>query len=179
MLAGLDIKPEAVPRRRPWRRRMLDPIIALLTQGVTAEKISLTLAVGMVCSMFPILGTTSLLNLGVGLWLRLNQPILQTLNQVLGPVHLVMIIFYVRVGEWLWRATDDRFTLGDMLRAFHEESFGDFLRQFGMAGVHAITAWAITAPLLFAIIYLPLRPVIHGLARRIGAEPPKQGRRFF
>lgn len=173
MLDRLETRPAHAPRRPFWRRRILDPIITLLTQGVTAEKISLTLAVGAVCSMFPFLGTTSLLNLLVGLWLRLNQPILQTLNQLLGPVHLVMIVFYVRLGEWIWRAGENRFTVSEMLRVFREESFREFLNRFGTLGWHAATAWALTAPVLFAIVYFPLRPLIHGLARRIGTEPPK------
>lgn len=152
---------------------MLDPVIALLTQGVTAEKIAQTLAVGTVCSLFPFLGTTTLLNLGVGLWLRMNQPIMQSLNYLLTPVHLVMIVVYVRIGEWVWRAGEDRFTVGEMVRVFRDETFVAFLNRFGLAGWHAFTAWLITAPLVFALVYFPLRPLLHRLARRIGTEPPR------
>ena len=136
-----------------WQRRVREPIIALFTQGITPDRVALTLAVGTACSLFPFLGFTSLLNLGVGLWLRLNQPILQTLNQLLGPVHLVMIVLYVRLGEWLWRMQDDRFTVGEMLRVFREASLGEFLHHFGWAGIHAFTAWALTTPLLIAVVY--------------------------
>lgn len=156
-----------------WRRRVVDPVVALLTQGVTAEKIAQTLAVGAVCSLFPFFGTTSLLNLGVGLALRMNQPILQAFNQLLGPVQVVMILVYVRMGEWIWRAGESRFTVGEVLRTFREESFVEFLNRFGVAGLHALTAWLITAPLLLAAVYYPLRPVLHRLARRIGTESTK------
>jgi len=169
----LETTPQPPPRRSSWRQRVLDPVIALLTQGVTAEKIAQTLAVGAVCSMFPFLGTTTLLNLGVGLWLRMNQPIMQSLNYLLTPVHLLMIVVYVRIGEWVWRAGEDRFTVTEMLRVFRDETFIAFLRRFGVAGGHAFTAWLITAPLLFAAIYFPLRPLLHRLARRIGTETPR------
>lgn len=149
---------------------MLDPIIALLTQGVTAEKVALTLAVGTVCSLFPFLGTTTALNFGMGLALRMNQPILQSLNYLLTPVHIVMIVVYVRIGEWVWRAGEDRFTVGEMVRVFREETFVAFVHRFGVAGGHAFTAWVLTAPLLFALIYYPLRPLLHRLGRRIGTE---------
>ena len=147
----------------------------LLTQGVTPEKIAQTLGVGAVCSMFPFLGTTSLLNLGVGLWLRLNQPILQTMNQLLGPVHLVMIVAYVRAGEWIWRAGEDRFTIAEMVRVFRDETFGAFLNRFGLAGWHAFTAWFLTAPLLFAIVYYATRPVLQRLGRRLAVQADDQG----
>jgi uncharacterized protein (DUF2062 family) len=143
-----------------WRRRLVDPLVALLTQGVTPDRLAATLAVGSVCSLFPFLGATSALNLGVGLWLRMNQPVLQGLNQLLGPVQVAMILVYVRIGERIWRAPEaDRFSLGEMMRAFGELPFTGFLQRFGQAGVHAFTAWALTAPLLLAAIYLPLRPI--------------------
>jgi uncharacterized protein (DUF2062 family) len=143
-----------------WRRRLVDPLVALLTQGVTPDRLAATLAVGSVCSLFPFLGATSALNLGVGLWLRMNQPVLQGLNQLLGPVQAAMILVYVRIGERIWRAPEaDRFSLGEMMRAFGELPFTGFLQRFGQAGVHAFTAWALTAPLLLAAIYLPLRPI--------------------
>jgi uncharacterized protein (DUF2062 family) len=149
-----------------WRRRILAPLGALLAQGTTPAQLARTVALGTVCSLFPFLGTTSVLNLVAGLALRMNQPLLQTLNQVLGPVQLAMILVYVRAGEWLWGATGDgRFSVGAMIGAFSELSFTEFLAQFGRAGLHAFTAWALTAPLLFVLVWLPLRPVLARLAR--------------
>lgn len=150
-----------------WRRRLVDPLLAQLTQGVSADKLTATLAVGSVCSLFPFLGATSALNFVVGLCLRMNQPILQTLNQLMGPVHLVMILVYVRMGEAIWRAPEaDRFSIVEMITAFSQLSFGDFLQRFGWAGVHAFTAWVLTAPLLLITIYLSFRTMLRRLAAR-------------
>ncbi len=163
--------PAANAQRSFWQRRVRDPILALFTQGITPDKVALTLAVGTACSLFPFLGFTSLLNLGVGLWLRLNQPILQTLNQLLGPLQLVLIVLYVRLGEWLWRTPDNRFTISEMLRVFREATIGEFLQRFGWAGVHAFTAWALTAPLAIAVIYFALRPTLRRLASKAAFHP--------
>ena len=143
---------------------MIAPLTAQLTQGVTPDKLAATLAVGTACSLLPFLGATSLLNLAVGLRLRMNQPILQTLNQLLTPLQLVMILIYVRLGEWLWSAQDARFTVADMLRTFREETFANFLNRFGWAGVHAATAWTLTTPLLIAALYFAIRPTLRRLA---------------
>lgn len=158
--------PAASTRPSFWRRRVREPLVALFTQGVTPDKIALTLGVGTACSLFPFLGTTTALNLGVGLWLRLNQPLLQSLNYLLTPVHLAMILVYVRLGEWIWRAQDDHFTVAEMLRVFRDASLADFLRRFGWAGLHAFTAWALTAPLLVAVLYFSLRPALRRLASK-------------
>lgn len=157
----------AAPRRGFWRRRLGDPVIALLTQGITADKVSYTLALGTGLSLFPFLGFTSLLNLAVGLALRLNQPLLQTLNQLLGPIQLVMIVVYIRLGERIWGAERLPFSIELLIQVFRDASFSEFLRRFGMAGVHAFTAWLITLPLLVLGLNRLLRPLIRRVARRL------------
>lgn len=147
------------PRESWWSRRLVQPLRRQLTQGVSPEALALTFGVGTACAVFPFLGFTSLLNLGTGAALRLNQPLLQLLNQVLGPAQLALILVYVRAGEWLWRSEDGAFTIGEMLRTFRERSLVEFLERFGWAGVHAFSAWAITSPLLVAMVYFALRPI--------------------
>ena len=156
----------AAPSRSFWQRRVRDPLVALLAQGLTADRIALTLGVGSVCALFPFLGFTSLLNLGVGWWLGLNQPVLQALNQLLGPVQLAMIVVYVRAGEWLWQVEDGRFSLSTMVQTFREASVGEFLQRFGWAGVHAASAWVLTSPLLLAAVYFFSRPLLRRLASK-------------
>jgi uncharacterized protein (DUF2062 family) len=150
-----------------WRRRIVGPIRAQLTQGVSPDTIALTIGVGTACSIFPFLGFTTLLNLGAGFALRMNHPILQTLNQLLGPVQLLLILVYVRIGEVIWRATDDRFTLGEMMSTFRDANFSEFLQRFGWAGAHALTAWLVTSPLLVAAITLATRPALRRALRKI------------
>ncbi|MFH1496802.1 MAG: DUF2062 domain-containing protein [Verrucomicrobiota bacterium] len=155
------------PHRSFWRRRLLDPIAALLTQGVTPDKIAATLATALTFGLFPFLGTTTTICLLVGLWFRMNQPILQTINQLLTPLHLVMILVYVRLGERIWGAsTEDKFSVIDMLRAFDELTFREFFHRFGQAGLHALTAWTLTAPLLFCAVYYGTRPLLRRFVRR-------------
>jgi uncharacterized protein (DUF2062 family) len=156
-----------VPASRPpsfWQRRLLQPIRALLTHGVTPDKIALTFAVGTACSLLPFLGFTSLLNLGVGLWLRLNQPILQTLNQILGPLQLALILVYVRLGEKIWRAPPMPLSVSTLIHSFRE-SPGAFLQRFAWTGVHAATAWLLSVPLIIGGIYYTLRPVMRKFSR--------------
>ncbi len=157
-----------------WQRRIVAPLLGQLTQGTSPAKLALTLGIGSVCSLFPFLGFTTALNLAVGVRLRLNQAILQALNYALSPVHLVMIVVYVHLGERLWRApADSRFSVTEMLHVFHEADFGTFFRQFGQAGLYALSAWVLSAPLIFALIYFSTRPLLQRLAlrRRTVATP--------
>ena len=84
-----------------WRRRVLGVALAQLRQGITPQRIALTVALGAVLGLFPILGTTTALCLLAGVFLKLNQPILQVVNWVAAPLQLPGIYFFVRTGERL------------------------------------------------------------------------------
>ena len=154
------------PRPGFWRRRVWQAIKTQLTQGVAPDQIAATIAVGTACGLFPIFGGTSIVTLAVGLVLRMNQPILQAVSQLLGILQIALILVYVRIGEVIWLSAEHHFTLKEMMREFRERSLSDFLQQFGWASVHALTAWALTSPLLVAAIYFAIRPVVRRAARR-------------
>lgn len=155
--------PATTPAPSFWQRRVVAPLRAQLTQGVSPDQLALTLAVGTACSLLPFLGFTSLLNLGVGLWLRLNQPILQTLNQLLGGVQLALILVYVRAGELIWRAQHLPLSLTQLTADFRADPWG-FFGRFGWTGLHAATAWLLSVPIIVAVIYFALRPAMRRLA---------------
>jgi uncharacterized protein (DUF2062 family) len=161
------------PRTSFWRRRVIAPITAQLTQGVSPQKIVLSLAIGASCSLFPVLGTTTLLNFLVGLWLRLNQPLLQAVNWLLGPVFLIMIPVYVRLGEWLWRVPATSFSVSVAAHEFSQDALS-FFHHFAWTAVYAVSAWLISLPLLFGGVY----GLAHLVVKRIAGwrEPPASNR---
>lgn len=153
------------PRPSFWQRRLFAPLRAQLTQGVTPDRLALTLAVGTVCSIVPFLGFTTLLNVLAGVVLRLNQPLLQTLNVLLGPVQLVLILVYVRLGEFLWRAAPMPLSIPTLVTSFRADP-GAFLERFGWTGVHAASAWLLSVPVIVATLYFATRPALRRFAAR-------------
>lgn len=149
---------------------MRDPLVNLLTQGASPEKLATGIAWSVVCSLFPFFGFTTGLNAAVALWRKLNQPLMQAVNYALSPLHLIMILVYVRAGEWLWRAQGEHFSVVEMMRSFKELTIAAFVHKFAWAGIHAFTAWAISAPLLFALAYFPARAALRRLAHLLPSD---------
>lgn len=63
-----------------------------------------------------------------------------------------------------------------MFSAFRDLPMAEFLTRFGWAGIHAFTAWLITAPLLAAAVYLPSRPLLRRAAARLAVLQPAAAR---
>lgn len=170
------MSPHTPPERRRnfWQRRVRDPIVAQLTQGITPEKIALTIAVGSAFALFPVLGTTTLLCFLVAWGLRLNQPIVQLINQALWPAHLPAIVLCIRLGEKIFGAPHVR----PSFRAMHNLLWSDpeqFFRRFGLTLMYAIVAWAIITPFYIAIVYyiaLPITRKVTSLKHRAESTPP-------
>jgi uncharacterized protein (DUF2062 family) len=140
-------------------------VLAQLRQGITAPQIALTFALGLALTVFPIFGVTASLCLLAGLWLRLNQPLLQLINWCATPLQFPAIYFFVRLGERLTHAPPVAFSILGLARAFRA-SPGAFLREFGMTGLRAMLAWALIAPPLAAVLYLLLLVPLRRLAQR-------------
>jgi len=157
--------PAASPPRTAWQRQVIDPIVAQLTQGITPEKIALTVAVGSAFALFPVLGTTTLLCLIVGITLRLNQPIIQIVNAVCATVHLPVIFGLVRLGNFIFGTTNTHVGIRMMNHMFWD-SPREFWDRFGLIVFHAIVAWSLCAPVWMVLAYCLAMPVLREVARR-------------
>lgn len=142
------------------------PVLALLTQGITSEKIAQAIAWGVTLGLFPLLGTPTLLSLAVGIPLRLNQPTLQMFRELTYPLHLATILLFMRAGESLFGAEHVPFSIPMLMERFFA-SPGQFLVEFGMIGLYAVTVWVLIAPLLLGTIYFISRPIIERLSQRL------------
>src|SRR6266849_8504129 len=87
-----------------FNRRLLRPILALLRQGVTPQKMALSLALGGALGVFPALGCTTLLCTIVAIVLRLNLPAIQIVNYFVYPIQIALLLPFFRLGEKLFRA---------------------------------------------------------------------------
>jgi uncharacterized protein (DUF2062 family) len=157
---------QAPRRRRFWQRWIVDPIAKQLTQGITPEKISLSIAVGSCLALFPILGTTTTLCLIAGVALGLNQPIIQGVNALCTCIYFPMIYAYVRLGDFLSRSARSDLDIPAMIALF-THNFRDFFHRFGVTALHAVLGWAVVAPFWIPLVYLVALKPLHVAARRI------------
>ena len=144
------------------RRRVLDPLTAQLTQGVSPGRLALALSLGGVVGVFPVLGTTTLLCAALAAALRLNQPAIQVANYLAYPLQLALFIPFFQAGAWLFDQPPVSFTLGQL----QDELGADALGTIGRYLVHdlrAVAAWAAAAPPVGVLLFALLRAVLRRL----------------
>lgn len=148
------------------QRRVVAPILAQLKQGITPEKIALTLALGGVLGVFPIIGATTALCALAAWRLQLNQPIIQLTNYLLYPVHLLLLLPFYRAGESLFGQPHvPIFSVHDLIARFQAGPL-DFLADYGMVGLYGVVVWSLLAGPTAALLYLLLRGPIRALSAR-------------
>jgi uncharacterized protein (DUF2062 family) len=168
----MPIKTNPSRLKKFWRERVVALVASQLVQGITPQKMALTIALGLSLGIFPILGATTTLCALAGICLRLNQPIIQLVNYLASPLQLMLILVFVRIGERLMRAPRISFSIPELIRKFHESPL-KFFREFGMTGLHGIIAWLVIAPFLAILIYfLLLAPLKKLSARKVPTVAP-------
>ena len=149
-------------------RRLVQPVVALLTQGITPEKIALSLAIGIVLGIFPVLGSTTLLCAAAAIVFRLNLPAIQLINYFVYPLQLILIVPFIRAGEFLFRAQPLQLSLAQML-AMARADLPHAISALWVAALHAVSAWLLVGPVMIFVLYF----LLSHLVRRVVflAEP--------
>jgi len=150
-----------------WQTRVAQPLRALFTQGLGPEKITQCLIFGAAISLFPVLGTTSLLCAAAAWRFRLNLPAIQAVNWLLAGAQLALLLPFLRLGEMVFQAPPLPFTaaeIADLARA----GLGAFILRFWRALLLAVAGWALTVIPLAALVYFPLK-------RALGRKSTQKG----
>lgn len=146
-------------------RRLVRPILELLRQGVTPEKLALSLALGVVIGVFPALGWTTVLCAIAALVLRLNIPATQLINYFMYPVQLATIIPFFRLGEILFRAPHLPLSVAQIYTMAHADLWSA-IKFLWTTNWHAMVVWLLIAPPVAALLYFALLPVFRRIVRR-------------
>jgi uncharacterized protein (DUF2062 family) len=146
-------------------KNIITPVLNLLKQGLTPEKIAASLAVGAMVSCFPILGTTTIICAIAAHFFKLNHVAIQIANYVGYPLWFIMLIPFMRLGNLIFGQEKMVFDWDAMMMHLQIDPQGFFQMYIGVA-LRACVAWAILAPIGGFILYFPLKFILQKLSRK-------------
>jgi uncharacterized protein (DUF2062 family) len=153
-------------RKNNWlRRRMFNPLLALLSHGIAPDRLALCVAIAVVVGNVPVLGISSILCAAIALAFRLNLPAIQIVQAAMAPTQILLIIPFIRLGEWIVRAPRQSVSIKEWL-ALWQQGGGVAAVALRDAVIHAGFAWALIAPFAVFLFYKLLTPVFARAAAR-------------
>jgi uncharacterized protein (DUF2062 family) len=153
-----------------FKRRLVRPILDLLRQGVTPEKIALSVALGAALGVFPALGWSTALCAIAAILLRLNLPAIQLVNYFVYPAQIALLVPFFQWGEKLFRAPHFPISVPQIYSLFHAGAW-TAIELLWTTIWHAIVVWGMLAPVFIGLLYAILLPLLRRAMRMQSIEP--------
>ncbi len=147
------------------RRRVWEPLVALLRQGASPEGLAWSVSMGLALGICPLWGTSTALCAAAGAAFRLNQVALQLANYLAYPLQLALLIPFIRLGERFFGSPHLPLSIGQLQLAFKADAWGA-LGAFWSSLWHASVAWLVVVPVPMALLAWGLTPAFRRLAGR-------------
>jgi uncharacterized protein (DUF2062 family) len=148
-------------------RHLIAPIEALLKRGINPTHLALSVAVGLVVGVFPVLGATAVLCTLAACCLRLNLIAVHAVHYAATPIQLLLIIPFVRIGEHLAGAAPQSLSVSAGLALIDQGAIVAITTLWD-AIVHAVLGWSVIAPFAMWTAYALAR----SLLRRMSSSTP-------
>ena len=139
-------------------------VLEYLQSGLAPRQLAFTLALGFAIGCIPLLGVTTAICALLALVLRLNMPAIQAANWVAMPLQVVLLIPFLRLGQWLFRGQSIAFNPKVLAAQIEAAPWHVLVQMSGLFG-HALLAWLITAGPALLLMTLLLTPLMHRVSR--------------
>jgi uncharacterized protein (DUF2062 family) len=129
---------------------------ALLKQGLTPKELSQSFIVSGLISTIPILGVSTFMITTVSLKRKLNLPLMISLSYLMWPIQILMIIPFIRVGEFIFSVPRNHHTVEEIISSF-QSSFFQTLSHLSFELLCGFGGWLLTAvPVAVGVYWVSL-----------------------
>lgn len=151
-------------------RRLVEPLLALLRAGLSPRRLALCVAIAIVVGNIPILGVSTILCAGIALIFRLNLPAIQLVQASMAPTQLLLIIPFVRLGEWILHVPPQVVSVRAAF-ALMSQGIWQAVMVLRAAIFHAAFAWVLLAPFCVYLLHRLLTPLFERMAAQMRRPP--------
>lgn len=149
-----------------WNRKVVQPILEFLRQGLTPEKLSITIALGVTLGVIPILGSTVVLCTLAAIVFRLNLAAIQLVNWLVYPLQLALLIPFYRIGGWIFRTPPSELSVVHIF-ALMRANLLNAIATLWTVTIHALAAWFVLGSIATGLLYMLLVPVLSVMRKQL------------
>ena len=151
------------------KKRLIDPLLTLLRQGLSPKDLALCVALGIGVGLFPVLGVSTPALTILALTLRLNLAAIQLVSYAISPLQLALIIPFMRLGETILGSTPQPMTISAAMELLTQGVLYAIVTLWD-AIVHATLGWLLIVPILIFASYKILVPIFTRLSTTLGSD---------
>jgi len=127
------------------------PLSGLLRQGITPERLAVSISCGITVGICPLVGTTTAACTMLAILLRLNLLAMQLGNWLVWPVQIALVVPFLVMGDRLFGP--GRLVNIERIAALLRDDALLALQTVSRVVIHAAAAWAVCAPFVFVVLY--------------------------
>jgi uncharacterized protein (DUF2062 family) len=144
----------------------VNPVVGLLRMGADPDKLAWSLALGVVVGVNPLLGSTTLVALGLASAFRLNIVASQVGNHAVYPLEWLLFPVFIKLGDLVFR-TDNLPLQGHDLWYAAKHHPWHTTRILWRWEWHALVVWAVFAVVAAPLIAKGSEPMLRRMAARV------------
>jgi uncharacterized protein (DUF2062 family) len=133
--------------------KVKDKITALFMQGLTPKELSQSIIVSGLIAIIPVLGVSTFMITTVSLKWKLNLPVMIALSYLMWPVQILMIIPFIRIGEFVFSVSPNHYTVEEIISSF-QNSFFQTLSHLSFELLCGLGGWFFTGVPVAVGVYL-------------------------
>ena len=137
--------------QKVWER-----VKSLFNQGLAPRELAMSIVMGSLIGVLPLFGISTAIIAFLAVTLRLNLPLAVFMTYAVSPIHLLLIIPFIRIGEYVMGVQHSLITLVAIQEAFSSnflQAIRDLIFQIGCG----LVGWIIAGIPFAYFMYLGLR----------------------
>ena len=125
-------------------------MLGYLKTGLTPQKLAITIALGIIIGIFPVIGATTLLSALIAVVFRLNMAVIQLVNYLSYPLQLLLFLPFLKAGNYFFE--------GDPIPSIESILNEPLLaiQKFWFANLLGVGVWSLVVIPIFGIVYFVL-----------------------
>lgn len=133
---------------------LLDKIKKPFQQGLKPADLAKAVIIGLLFTIFPVFGVTTLLIASAALYFKLNLPIMVAISYIAAPLQILLFMPQLKVGEAVFGAEHTLLSIESIKAAF-AESFFNAMGSLLFEVVCGVVGWLlISLPIALLLVFL-------------------------
>lgn len=141
-----------------FTNKFLIPFRLIPAAGLSAEKLALSITIGIIAGLFPVIGATTILSIFLTMLFRQNLLVVQSVQWIMALFQILLIIPFMQIGAYILSQQATHINIETINLAFKPGIISG-IKTIGIFHLYAILTWTILSIPTGAISYFVFRAV--------------------